>query len=83
MRAGDGAVTGGKGGEADAIHAEEGEGEAGADDIGDGIEGADLVEVDGLGGGLVDGGFGFGEAREDGDGLLFNRGWQGAFVDDG
>jgi hypothetical protein len=56
---------------------------AGADDVDDGVEGADFVEVDLVAGGVVDLGFGIGEAGEGGDGGFFDGVGEGGVLDDG
>lgn len=57
------------------------EGEAGADDIDDGIDGADLMELDVLGGATVDFTFGDGDPLEDGQGAFLDPGVEGALGD--
>ena len=55
----------------------------GGGDVDDGVDGADLVEVDLVGGGAVDFGFGFGEAGEDVDRGLLDLGREVGGFDEG
>ena len=70
------------GGAVDFVDVEEIEGYAGAYDIGDGIGCAYFVEVHFFDGDAVDLGFGFGQALEDGGGVLFGAGGDFRVVDD-
>jgi hypothetical protein len=60
MRAADCTAAGRQGADAERLDSEQFQGVAAANDVGDGIGGTDLVEVDGLGGGVVDARLGLG-----------------------
>src|SRR5208283_3293199 len=72
-----------QGGADEALNAEKGETDAGADDVHDGIHGSYFVEMDFFDGHVVNSCFGFAKLAKDGDGAIANGRGELGFLQDG